>query len=140
MYKLTNIINYMAKLPTRLSGTVKAYSGNGRKLGYPTANIATKTDLEDGVYFGFATLDAYKNNPALIFIGEPLTVGDSIRRVEAHLLNIKDINYYGKKLELQVSIFHRKNIKFVSIDELIKAMKHDEKTAINWFNSLSTSK
>lgn len=129
----------MEKLPTSLTGTVKAFSGYGRKLGYPTANIAIHTNLKDGVYFGYANLGSYTNNPALIFVGEPVTVGDRVRRVEAHLLKIKDINYYGKKLELLVSVFHRNSIKFDSIDDLIIAMKNDEKQAIKWFklNSLS---
>ena len=123
----------MTKLSTSLMGTVTAFSGYGRKLGYPTANIATKTNLKDGVYFGYATLDTYVNNPALIFVGEPITVGDSVRRVEAHLLNIKDIDYYGKNLKLQINYFHRSNIKFDSINDLIVAMKNDEKTARSWF-------
>lgn len=129
----------MNKLPTTLNGTVTAFSGYGRKLGYPTANIAIQTNLKDGVYFGYATLGSYTNNPALIFIGKPITVGDRTRRVEAHLLKIKDINYYGKTLELLVSVFHRDSFKFDSIDDLISAMKNDEKQAINWFrqNSLS---
>ena len=131
---------YMAKLPTSLTGSVKAFSGYGRKLGYPTANIATKTNLKDGVYFGYATLDTYVNNPALIFVGEPITVGDSVRRVEAHLLNIKDIDYYGKNLKLQINHFHRNNIKFDSINDLIVAMKNDEKTAKRWFKLVSISK
>ncbi|MDQ5885115.1 MAG: riboflavin kinase / adenylyltransferase [Patescibacteria group bacterium] len=120
-------------LPAKLKGTVTAFSGYGRRLGYPTANIATKTYLKDGVYFGYATLDDYKNNPALIFIGQPITVGDSIRRVEAHLLDVPDKDYYGKDLNLQIEYFHRNNAKFNSIDDLIIAMKNDEKSARIWF-------
>lgn len=120
-------------LQTTLSGKTVAFSGNGRKLGYPTANIQTKSTLKDGVYFGYADLAEHKNHPALIFIGEPLTIDDHKRRLEAHLLDIDDKDYYGEKLQVQIIYFHRGNKKFVSVDELIEAMHQDEEIARLWF-------
>lgn len=124
----------MSKLPQRLSGTVTAFAGNGRKLGYPTANINAHTDLQDGVYFGFADLANYKNHPALIFIGVPTTLGDTVRRVEAHLLDIADKDYYTLPVMLDIESFHRPNITFASIDDLLEAMKQDEAAARKWFS------
>ena len=92
----------MPKKFRQLSGVVKAFSGNGRKLGYPTANLSTATMLRDGVYFGSATMDIYHDHPAMIFVGVPTTVGDKIRRVEAHLLDIADKDYYGQHLQLDL--------------------------------------
>lgn len=131
----------MKQLPAKLEGTVVRFAGNGRKLGYPTANITTKTNLKDGVYFGTASMDSYTNHPSLIFIGTPTTVGDSGRRVEAHLLDAADKDYYGLKLELDISHFHRPNQTFETVDELLIAMKDDEVTARNWFkeHTLRTS-
>jgi FAD synthase len=80
-----------------LNGIVRHYAGNGRSLGYPTANISTQTKLTDGVYFGYAELKEFHRWPSLIFIGIPTTVGDRGRRVEAHLLDIPDHNYYEKR-------------------------------------------
>lgn len=120
-------------LPVYLQGIVTAYQGNGRKLGYPTANIASQTSLEDGVYFGYASLGSYKDWPCEIFIGEPITMGNNERRVEAHILGIEDRDYYGQELELTVRYFHRSNVKFESMEKLIIAMKADEKAARNWF-------
>ncbi len=116
-----------------IEGRVVRFAGNGRKLGYPTANIATDTQLEDGVYFGTASLKNYKNHPALIFIGTPTTIGDTGRRVEAHLLDIADVDHYGQKLKLDVLYFHRPNQTFESTAELIVAMKADEAAARKWF-------
>jgi len=116
-----------------LGGTVKPFSGNGRKLGYATANIETKTNLKDGVYFGYADLAPYQNHPALIFIGTPETVGDSGRRLEAHLLDIADKDYYDQVLTVRINYFHRPNQKFDSIDELIVAIKADETAGRKWF-------
>ncbi len=129
------------KLPVKLSGTTKPFNGNGRDLGYPTANLSTETGLRDGVYFGLANLTAYKNHPALIFVGIPTTFDNKDRRVEAYLLDIPDQDYYGQKLSLEVLRYHRANQKFHSLDELKKAMRADEATGRAWFasHSLATS-
>lgn len=130
----------MNKLPQTIKGTVARFAGNGRKLGYPTANLAVATDLADGVYFGWACLSGRQaelenqdRQPALIFIGTPTTVGDTTRRVEAHILDLPDRDYYGQKLKLEVAHFHRDNQKFGSVDELIVAMKQDEVAGRSWF-------
>ena len=116
-----------------LSGIVTKFEGNGRKLGYPTANLRIPTELEDGVYFGFADLSVYKNKPALIFVGVPTTMGDRERRVEVHLLDINDEDYYGQSLRLTVEYFHRPNQTFDSVDELQQVMHEDEHQAREWF-------
>ncbi len=121
------------KLPATLHGTTTRFKGNGRKLGYPTANIRADTSLKDGVYFGFADLAGYRRQPALIFIGTPTTVGDTERRVEAHLLYIPDADHYDEQLTLEIKHFHRANVTFGTIDELIKAIREDEATGREWF-------
>jgi riboflavin kinase / FMN adenylyltransferase len=110
------------KLPVKLSGETKPFNGN-----------AVDTDLKDGVYFGFASLADYKNQPALIFVGVPTTMGDRERRVEAHLLDIVDQDYYGQKLSVNICFFHRANQRFSSLDALKKAMRVDEEVGRNWF-------
>jgi riboflavin kinase/FMN adenylyltransferase len=122
-------------LPQTLSGIVTRFKGDGRKLGYPTANLNVETDLKDGVYFGHADLKDFKDNPALIFIGTPTTMGETQRRVETHLLDIKDEDYYGEKLSAKVEKFHRDNLTFESIEALQKVMRDDEIQARRWFSS-----
>lgn len=116
-----------------LSGTTLPFEGNGRSFGYPTANIQTATDLADGVYFGYAKLGEYTHHPALIFIGTPVTIGAKEYRVEAHLLDITDKDYYGQTLRLEVCHFHRSNKLFGSVDELLAAMQADDSAARKWF-------
>lgn len=123
-------------LPRTLSGMAVKYKGNGRKLGYPTANIDSDTDLPDGVYFGYADLGMYTRRPALIFIGTPTTMGDTERRVEAHVLDIDDVDYYGQKLTLTLEIFHRSNQTFKTMEELMVAMKADETAGRSWAQGL----
>lgn len=122
----------MTKFPVYLQGVTRRYQGNGRKLGYPTANIDAETSLTDGVYFGYATLGDYQKQPAMIFVGTPVTVGDTERRVEAYLLDIPDADYYGQNLSLDIQLFHRPNKKFDSLDELIAAIDQDEAAMRAW--------
>lgn len=123
----------MNELSVELRGVVTPFAGNGRKLGYPTANIRTSTDLNDGVYFGWASLPEHQHQPALIFIGTPTSVGDKERRVEAHILDVPDVDYYDLPLQLYVAHFHRANKHFGSLDELKAAMKDDEQVGREWF-------
>jgi riboflavin kinase/FMN adenylyltransferase len=120
-------------LPVELSGVVAQFKGNGRKLGYPTANIKIQTDLADGVYFGFADLGDYQNRPALIFVGVPTTVGDEDRRVEVHLLDVPDQDYYDQEIRVVVEHYHRPTQTFETVDKLKEVMHDDEAIARRWF-------
>lgn len=124
----------MKNLPVVIKGLVSAYQGNGRKFGYPTANVASNTTLTDGVYFGRVNLAKFSSQPALIFIGTPTTVGDKERRVEAHLLDIPDVDYYGQPIEITIQAFHRPTITFDSVDKLLEAMDSDKASGRQWFN------
>ncbi|KKS69480.1 MAG: FMN adenylyltransferase [Candidatus Daviesbacteria bacterium GW2011_GWA2_42_7] len=117
-----------------LRGRVVPFDGRGRSLGYPTANIKSKTNLTNGIYFGFADLNGYRKHPAIIFIGTPTTVGDSSRRVEAYLLDVDDKDYYELDISLDIKKFHRPSKTFNSIEELKATMKNDEIAAHKWFN------
>lgn len=118
--------------PVTLRGITKPFEGNGRKLGFPTANIEVSTNLQEGVYFGFASLGKHKQQPALIFVGVPITVGAKNHRIEAHLLDIADRDYYEQRLELTIQYFHRPNQHFDSVNDLRTAMSEDEKAIRAW--------
>ncbi len=121
--------------PVAISGTVTRFKGNGRRLGYPTANLAVKTYARDGVYFGFADMADFSHHPSIIFVGVPTTLGDRERRVEAYLLDVPDEDYYGHHLSLTLEKYHRANRTFAGIDELMAAMKADETAARQWFET-----
>ena len=121
--------------PVVLNGAVTRFKGNGRRLGYPTANLKVETDLQDGVYFGYADLANWSHHPAIIFVGVPTTMGDTQRRVEAYLLDIPDKDYYDLPLKVSIEQFHRPNQTFDNVDELLKVMHEDEAAARQWFSS-----
>lgn len=126
--------------PVLLTGEVVRFSGNGRKLGYPTANIRSTTTLAEGVYFGFAGIGHRPLTPALIFIGVPITVGDSEKRIEVHILDIPDIDYYRQQIEVSIVHFWRPNKKFANLEVLKTAMSSDEKHARMWFDPSTLAK
>lgn len=121
--------------PVAISGTVTRFKGDGRRLGYPTANLAALTDARDGVYFGFADMANFSRHPSIIFVGVPTTMGEHERRVEAYLLDIPDKDYYGQHLYLTLEKYHRANRTFADIDELMAAMKADETAGRHWFKA-----
>jgi len=123
------------KLPAKLGGVVTRYEGNGRRLGYPTANIDVQTDLADGVYFGHASLGDYVDQPALLFVGTPTTMGSQRRRVEAHLLDVENRDYYGERLDAVFEHFHRPNERFESVEALLAAMRSDEHAGRKWLQT-----
>jgi riboflavin kinase/FMN adenylyltransferase len=120
-------------LPLAVKGVVMRFAGNGRTLGYPTANIDSDTPARDGVYFGFADLAGFRRHPSLIFVGIPTTMGDRTRRVEAHLLDIADEDHYGETLAASLEHYHRPNRTFGSAAELAEAMRADEAAGRRWF-------
>jgi riboflavin kinase/FMN adenylyltransferase len=117
-----------------LQGRVTQFKGNGRKLGYPTANIRSHTSARDGVYFARAWLGEFEQHPAIVFVGTPTTVGDTERRVEAHLFDVPDLDYYGQEITLELERFFRPNETFASVEELMQAMKKDEAAAREWYS------
>ena len=124
------------QLPFSLTGIVKKFSGHGRQFGYPTANIEVDMDAPEGVFAGFAHLEG-KQLPALIFIGVPETVGDTLKRAEAHILDFADRDLYGSKIRMEVVQKLRNNRKFENISELIEAMRQDEKKGRTFFEEKS---
>lgn len=120
-----------------VSGVTMPFEGNGRRLGYPTANITVANRMKEGVYFGYADLGPYSHHPALIFVGIPSTVGAKSYRVEAHLLAVADEDYYGMTMRLEICHFYRPNEQFASIDELVAAMHDDEAALRQWMTQHS---
>lgn len=116
----------------RLSGSIKPYSGMGRKLGYPTANIPCPGDTPEGVFIGYTHLDKQKL-PSIIFVGAPEILGETIKRAESYILDFPDKDLYGKDITIEVIKKLRNNQKFESFDGLINQMRLDESQARIYF-------
>lgn len=106
----------------KIKGRVIHGDGYGRKLGFPTVNLATEF-LEfppEGVYTGNASMGG-ENYRAGIIIG-PKTNGQN--KIEAHLLGYSG-DAYGQEVELEIKKFLRAYIKFETEQDLINQIKKD---------------
>lgn len=104
----------------KIVGTVIHGDGYGRKLGFPTINLAVddKIDLREGVYSGIVLMGS-KEYRAGIIIGPN-------SKVEAHLIGYNG-NAYGEDVLIEVEKFLREYKKFDTEEELIAQIKEDIK-------------
>ncbi len=101
-----------------ISGKVIKGDGYGRKIGFPTVNLNSKTrDLpKTGVYAGKVSLDGIEYRAGIV-------VGPG-KKLEAHLIGY-DGNAYGKEVTLEIKNFLRKFKKFDTEEKLIIQIKKD---------------
>ncbi len=112
-----------------LTGIVVKGAGRGRKLGFPTANIALPSELipKDGVYAvrikrGSRIYDGVAN------IGNKPTFKNEGFGVEAYLFDFNG-SLYNKKLEIEFIKRIRSEKAFKNAEELIAHMKDDVSAA-----------
>lgn len=119
-----------------ISGTVVEGNRRGRDLGFPTANIASCTEVipSDGIY---ATLFHIGQERWLSVssIGVNPTFGAGPRTVESYILNF-DRDIYGKKIKLAFVKKIREEKKFADVASLIAQIQEDVRSARAVFDSL----
>lgn len=119
-----------------LAGTVVSGHKRGRQLGFPTANISSRTEVVplDGIY---ATIIEIEEKPWLSVssVGVNPTFGDGSRSVESFVLDF-DRDLYGESVKLFFVKRIREEKKFASVDTLIDRMKEDVVAAREIFGAL----
>ena len=149
----------MPKL-AEISGTVKKHLGRGKRLGYPTANLDTTTDLMDGIYLGLVKkidggtlpplflrkLLPQKNLfspqiglPALVFVGPAVTFDETKKLIEVHILDFSQ-EIYGAQMKVEVIKKIRDNQKFDNEATLVAQMKEDERIAREFFSKATSDR
>ena len=110
-----------------LSGLVIKGMKLGSKIGFPTANLRLNNDLYLPK-FGVYEISCIVNEnlfKGILNIGITPTVLNSKKvKIEAHLFNFNE-NIYGKNITIQLKKFIREEIKFNSLDDLIKQINID---------------
>ncbi len=109
----------------RFSGQVVHGAERGRKLGFPTANLAESTNLipGDGVYAALTTIDGIEYGAA-VNIGPNPTFGESAKKIEVHILEFTG-DLYGKRLNVDFVQKIRNVIRFSSVEELLAQLQKD---------------
>lgn len=119
-----------------ISGTVIHGLQNGRKMGFPTANLGPYCEFmqipADGVYSAFATVDS-ETWPAMVNIGYRPTFEGKARTIEAHLLGF-DRDIYFHPLTLEFVDYIRAERRFSSPQELAAQLEADRNRIMETIN------
>lgn len=133
-----------------LKGKVVKGDGRGKILGFPTSNIDVFEKYVtpmDGVYIGsvriFAesvskrkktavVLDAEKQYPAVINIGDNPTFAAAHKWIESHLIDF-DADIYDREIEITFLKRLRDEKKFAGKEDLIRQIKADIDSAREFF-------
>lgn len=108
----------------KIKGRVIKGDGYGKKLGFPTVNLArdgsqVKELPTSGVYAGTAVLDGAEYRAGIV-------IGPD-GKIEAHLIGYSG-DAYGKEVTLQIGKFLRTYKKFNTEKELVIQIKKDLKS------------
>lgn len=97
----------------------------GRRLGFPTANIAIGDDLdiENGVYASRVVVEGEEYR-AMTNIGVRPSVDGTKRLLETHLFGFRGL-LYGLKLRVELYDKIRDEKKFASVEELRQQIEQD---------------
>lgn len=117
--------------PYAVAGPVVEGAGRGRKIGFPTANVATETDLLPlpGVYVVDATVDGVTRR-GVANIGFNPTFGDhSSLGVEVHMPGVS-LDLYGREMTVLLLDRIRDERKFDGVDALVRQIAADAKFAV----------
>lgn len=108
-----------------VSGRVVRGHQRGKQLGFPTANIVTRTEVlpRDGIYATFLQVDG-REWPSVTNIGLNPTFGDGPRTVECYIFDFSG-DLYGSPVRLYFVERIREERKFPSADLLVEQMKKD---------------
>jgi riboflavin kinase / FMN adenylyltransferase len=120
--------------PFVVRGVVVRGDQRGRALGFPTANVPTRTLAAapaDGVYAGWlCRLDTEQRYPAAISVGtNPTFDGERERRVESYVLDRDDLELYGVEVEVSFVDRIRGMERFDGVDALVATMHDDVRRA-----------
>jgi len=111
--------------PFTLRGEVVHGFERGRKIGFPTANVATLQVLPaPGVYAGAAVLPDGRRFAAAISVGTNPTFAGERLTVEAYLLDF-DGDLYDQVLNVEFHRWLRDQVAFGGVDPLIRQLKKD---------------
>ncbi len=111
-----------------LQGTVARGFQRGRTIGVPTANLQCLDPKQlvpaEGVYAGNAIVDG-ESFPAAISVGRIPTFTENVRQIEAHLIDVRDVDLYGKTIEIEFMDWIREQRRYSSIEMLKEQLAID---------------
>ena len=113
--------------PWTADGIAESGEQNGRKLGFPTANLQLGELIhpKHGVYAVRARIEGEADwRPGVANFGRTPTTGLRDPLLETHIFDFKG-DIYGKRLEVQLVAYLRPEKRFDSLDLMVKQMHLD---------------
>ncbi len=119
--------------PYALSGRVMQGERLGRKLGFPTANMALKRRVPPVSGIFAARVHGLEGGPrdAASYVGMRPAVGGTELVLESHLIGYSG-DLYGRRLKVELLRRLREDRHFDSLDTLTEQMKQDVRAASDW--------
>jgi riboflavin kinase/FMN adenylyltransferase len=117
--------------PWTADGIVESGEQNGRKLGFPTANLQLGELIhpKHGVYAIRARIEGEADwRPGVANFGRTPTTGLRDPLLETHIFDFKG-DIYGKRLEVQLVAYLRPEKRFDSLDLMVEQMHLDSAEA-----------
>lgn len=120
-------VNQMLGRVHEVSGMVEHGLKIGRKIGFPTANIARDAEGYlplDGVYAGWLVSEGVRY-PAAHSVGINETFQAVPRLVESHVLDETELDLYDKVVDLEFVDYVRPAAKFDGVEALVRQINLD---------------
>jgi len=116
--------------PYRMAGRVRRGQQLGRKLGYPTANLALHRKVVPlwGVFAVRVSGAGLSDHPAVVSLGTRPTINGTDPLLEVHVFDF-DGDLYGRYLDVDFVQRLREERKFESLDALVLQMDRDAAAA-----------
>ncbi len=123
--------------PYTLVGVSVRGAGRGQKIGFPTANIVPgdpdKVIPKDGVYAVEVRINGHLHRQGMLNIGTNPTFANTERSIEVNIFDLSE-ELYGSNIELRFIDRIRDEIKFDSVDGLIRQLERDREAALDILN------
>lgn len=122
--------NRLLTAPYRLTGQVVAGDNRGKKIGFPTANLANIDTMipGDGVYATVSVIAGKRYTSATHIGPNPTFDNNQVQKVETHVLDFNG-DLYGQSIDVEIIAKVRDVAKFGSVDELIRQLNSDVATS-----------
>jgi len=117
-----------------IKGKVKAGEKKGRRLGFPTINVAIPRFIKKnqwGIYFSLIKIN-HKIYPGVTHLGPVKTFSLGRKTCETYLLTLNH-NLYNKAVEKKLIFKFREIERFPNVAKLKKQIKKDIKAAKKFF-------
>lgn len=117
------------RAPIMVTGKVVKGSGDGRKLGFPTANIqlSTPLNIDYGVY-ACTVMVGKRHLSGVLHFGPRVVYGEEKPLFEVHVFDFRG-DLYAKTMTVEIRDFVRGTRNFSSLDALVHQMTRDAKKA-----------